>query len=203
MATPYSLTLHLSVHDAAALHAHALEAATSGDGAMTMEQTTDSTVLVDIEKLSDLALDWAVAVCEGQKPLRKLEDDTTAAGVLPYSFDLHRDIKLRSEVDAILAGEPHCSGLGAQELREFAAELGYVIDEPVLPPYSSEWKRGGPIIDRECISITQFGGVWKASTLYQSAVVGPTHLVAAMRCRVASKMGMQVRVPAHLIETQR
>lgn len=41
MSTPYSLTLHLSVHDAAALHAHALEAATSGDGAMSAEQAVE------------------------------------------------------------------------------------------------------------------------------------------------------------------
>ena len=109
-----------------------------------------------------------------------------------------------------IAGEPHCSGLGSQELRAFAAEMGYIIDGPVYPPYSRDWAIGGPIIDRLGISITQCGGAWKASTTYQSAVIGPTHLIAAMRCHVGrkmgigvgSRMGMQIHVPASLLQAK-
>lgn len=172
--------------------------------------TDEPTVLVNLEDLSGVALDWAVSVCEGRKPLRDLAVDTKPDGVLPYCFDLFHDIKLRSEIDDILAGEPHCSGLGSQELRAFAAEMGYIIDGPVYPPYSRDWAIGGPIIDRLGISITQCGGAWKASTTYQSAVIGPTHLIAAMRCHVGrkmgigvgSRMGMQIHVPASLLQAK-
>jgi len=47
---------------------------------------------------------------------------------LPYCFDFFHDIKGWYEIDNILNGEPHCSGLGSHELREFAQEHGYVID---------------------------------------------------------------------------
>lgn len=65
-------------------------------------------------------------------------------------------------------------------------------------PYSTEWAQGGPIIEREGLSVTQFGGAWKASTLRQPAVLGPTHLVAAMRAYVASKLGDEVEIPEGL-----
>lgn len=67
-----------------------------------------------------------------------------------------------------------------------------------LAKYSTSWAQGGPIIEREGISITQFGGTWKANTVYQSAVIGPTPLIAAMRCYVASKLGDEVDVPKEL-----
>ena len=63
---------------------------------------------------------------------------------------------------------------------------------------STDWAQGGPIIERERISVNQFGGAWKASSLRQSAIVGPTPLIAAMRCYVASKLGDEVEIPAEL-----
>lgn len=74
------------------------------------------------------------------------------------------------------------------------------VDRPMSYTYrpSTEWAQGGPIIEREGISVTQFGGAWKASTLRQPAVLGPTHLVAAMRVYVASKLGDEVEIPEGL-----
>ena len=59
---------------------------------------------------------------------------------LPYCFDLFHDIKEWYEIDNILKGEPHCSGLGSYELREFAQEHGYVIDKPVDSLGPESWE---------------------------------------------------------------
>jgi hypothetical protein len=66
-----------------------------------------------------------------------------------------------------------------------------------IHPYSTDWSDGGPIIERECIELTlntdTTGGKWKAGDC-----TGPTPLVAAMRCYVASKLGDEVEVPEEL-----
>ena len=74
--------------------------------------------------------------------------------------------------------------------------------------HSTDWAHGGPIIEREVISIGKHTwddeGVisWGASKsgLYQGAPfsVGPTPLIAAMRCYVASKLGNEVEIPEEL-----
>ena len=77
------------------------------------------------------------------------------------------------------------------------------------PPYSTDWAQGGPIIERGHIhtwtdrkdaayaghpdsywvaEMTEIGGIWW----------GPTPLIAAMRCYVASKLGDEVDVPEEL-----
>ena len=72
--------------------------------------------------------------------------------------------------------------------------------------YSTDWSLGGPIIEREKISITiNDSGVWIASMdynysdypLYMQA--GETALVAAMRSYVASKLGDEVDIPEELL----
>ena len=57
--------------------------------------------------------------------------------------------------------------------------------------FSKDWAQGGPIIERELIAIH---GDWKA-TLGEGTYEGPTPLIAAMRCYVASKLGAEVDVP--------
>jgi len=62
--------------------------------------------------------------------------------------------------------------------------------------YSTDWSRGGPIIERERIGIRDYGGnVWAADDYIHAVVFGPTPLIAAMRCYVASKLGDEVDVP--------
>ena len=71
--------------------------------------------------------------------------------------------------------------------------------------YSSDWEYGGPIIEREKISMnSDYNGAhtdpWVAETFsggIQQA--GPTPLIAAMRCYVASKLGDEVGVPDELL----
>jgi hypothetical protein len=69
---------------------------------------------------------------------------------------------------------------------------------------STNWATGGPIIEREEIGLLKvqtLDGVpkWAASSPYsfEPYIYGPTLLVAAMRCYVASKLG-EVEVPEEL-----
>jgi hypothetical protein len=62
--------------------------------------------------------------------------------------------------------------------------------------YSEDWAKGGPIIEREGISVLVEDDAWKASNSWgHIPLEGPTPLVAAMRCFVASKLGKEVEVP--------
>ena len=72
--------------------------------------------------------------------------------------------------------------------------------------YATDWAHGGPIIEEELLSVViQRGGddpAWHTSCpryLYHG--YGPTPLIAAMRCYVASKFGDEVDVSDQLTET--
>lgn len=64
---------------------------------------------------------------------------------------------------------------------------------------STDWEQGGPIIERERITIDagQHGALWIARKGVHECI-GPTPLIAAMRCYVASKLGDTVDVPPEL-----
>lgn len=72
--------------------------------------------------------------------------------------------------------------------------------------YSRNWEVGGPIIERERIRLDcPWGNIWKAQHEFTAKkdgctgwVSGPTPLIAAMRCYVASKLGEEVEVPDEL-----
>lgn len=71
--------------------------------------------------------------------------------------------------------------------------------------YSTDWSQGGPIIDREEIGLgSSDGSVWPLNTWIAAHpedgayFFGPTPLIAAMRCFVASKLGDEVDVPKEL-----
>lgn len=66
---------------------------------------------------------------------------------------------------------------------------------------STDWAQGGPIIERERIGLTPFQSEWVANPSYmpiQKNVSGPTPLIAAMRCYVASKLGDEIEIPEEL-----
>jgi hypothetical protein len=75
-------------------------------------------------------------------------------------------------------------------------------------PYSTDWLLGGPIIERElCIATLARlnSGEWRIQAPYSRVedsegdyFCGPTPLIAAMRCYVASKLGTEVEVPEEL-----
>jgi len=75
--------------------------------------------------------------------------------------------------------------------------------------YTSNWAEGGPIIEREEIGIKRNapcsdGRQWEASGSITAKgagyhfAYGPTPLIAAMRCYVASKLGDTVDIPDEL-----
>lgn len=73
---------------------------------------------------------------------------------------------------------------------------------------SVSWSQGGPIVDREFITLRTnacVAGHWAAfidfggsNTNVKARRSGPTPLIAAMRCYVASKLGDEVELPEEL-----
>ncbi len=90
-----------------------------------------------------------------------------------------------------------CEGIGL-------GPRGFVVysfeGEPAMWQPSTDWSQGGPIIEREAITISEGSPVvgleWmacdKSSTHIQH---GPSYLIAAMRCYAASKLGDAIEVP--------
>lgn len=75
-------------------------------------------------------------------------------------------------------------------------EYGLTDDER----YSTNWAQGGAIIEREKISVIEgTNDEWQAGKRPYKFYYGPTPLIAAMRCYVASKLGDEVEVPNGLL----
>jgi len=79
-------------------------------------------------------------------------------------------------------------------------------DEQVLFSPSTNWSQGGPIIERKWLDITPWPNESDEELRWQCkqhdsidcVAFGPTPLIAAMRCYVASKLGDTVDVPDEL-----
>ena len=83
--------------------------------------------------------------------------------------------------------------------KHYVLSNGWSEDQCYTP--STNWLRGGPIIEREIISIcTQMTNKdWMAESFHGDIDgFGPTPLIAAMRCYVASKLGDTVEIPEEL-----
>jgi len=77
--------------------------------------------------------------------------------------------------------------------------------------FIEDWAEAGPIIEREQLGVwfsqameDENGtplrtATWYAEDLIGFTAVGPTPLVAAMRCYVASKLGDEIDVPEKLL----
>jgi hypothetical protein len=82
---------------------------------------------------------------------------------------------------------------------------GYVQPDPIafaknIFTPSTDWAQGGPIIEREGITVSDGSPVngleWMACDRGSTHIQhGPNYLIAAMRCYVASKLGDDVDVP--------
>ena len=71
------------------------------------------------------------------------------------------------------------------------------------PRYSTDWSRGGPIIEREQISLghqpsAPDGSKWYSTNRQGAFGISNTPLIAAMRCYVASKLGDEIEIPEEL-----
>ena len=79
----------------------------------------------------------------------------------------------------------------------------YFDEDGRAAEFSSNWAQGGPIIERERIDLQGDGdGGWIACDNLNPEQAGPTPLIAAMRCFVASKLGDEVEVPDEVKEAQ-
>lgn len=65
---------------------------------------------------------------------------------------------------------------------------------------SRNWETGGPIIEREHLEF-DFREDTQDYACFDGyrAATGPTHLIAAMRCYVASKLGEEIDIPEELL----
>jgi len=95
------------------------------------------------------------------------------------------------EIDSLMGGAVwywrKCSLTGSREVVE------------LFRPSTND-AQGGPIIEREGISLDYAQAEdWGAKSPKYQWAYGPTHLVAAMRCYVASKLGDTVDIPEELI----
>ena len=126
-------------------------------------------------ELTGTALDWAVAQC-------MTGGDLFQSGRTAHAVVLH--------------------SVGGTVAPYFVKDSGVVrcVFEP-----STNWAQGGPIIEREGFCIQPFRGGWEcfvAHRLFEDDhhhSKGPTPLIAAMRCYVASKLGDTVDVPKELL----
>ena len=66
--------------------------------------------------------------------------------------------------------------------------------------FCTNWAQGGPILEREGISIYRMTSDWSAAYNPSGATQdGPTPLIAVMRCYLTSKLGDEAEVPEELI----
>lgn len=123
---------------------------------------------IKTSELAGAALDWAVAVAEGERPIY------TRHWVIPsHPEEPHRVCVLKFQ--------------------------GY--RQPYEP--SQNWGLGGPIIEREKISIRQWTNVPVVHAYMpfdgaEWSEDGASPLIAAMRCYCSSKLGDVVDIPEEL-----
>jgi len=138
-------------------------------------------VKIKTSELTGAALDWAVAKALGRLDKRLTPDPRPGISAI--------DIGLR-ERDVMVFSY---------------ACFDYV---PFAPSF--DWAQGGPIIERKEIGTKRnapcsVGREWEASPSITAEGAGgrfgygPTPLVAAMRCCVASELGDEVDIPKELL----
>ena len=136
-----------------------------------------------VSELTGHALNWAVAMAEGDKVYRPR---------LGRPSDWDKEAYLADGSD------------DRWVVRVQNPKVAHFVDWTYNP--SGDWMQGGPIIEREKLDVFCSGNVWDASTGDRHPNViksGTTPLVAAMRCYVASKLGDEVEIPAELLTKEK
>jgi Protein of unknown function (DUF2591) len=129
---------------------------------------------IRISKATKPQIDWLVAKCEGETPRTVVNHTVTEfiAGIRRYYVTIDH----------------------------WAHETDTRYDP------STNWAQGGPIIEREGVNISiqndDHGNTYSGEARWWAQMdcrvhtsYGPTPLIAAMRCFVASKLGNEVEVP--------
>lgn len=109
-------------------------------------------------------------------------------------------ITLDWAVDAAICGKPSAVYLKPDGGLVFASDgiplLGGIDD------FSASWTKAGPLIARERITFSDQISSFAAGGFGKKTMHGPTHLIAAMRCYVASKLGDEIQVPNILVNKE-
>jgi len=86
-----------------------------------------------------------------------------------------------------------------------SADSFLAYHEPGDMNYSTDWAQGGPVIERENIGLVCQQPESTQRCAYRQTpdgevfyYYGPTPLIAAMRCYVASKLGDNIDIPEEL-----
>ena len=122
-------------------------------------------------------LDWAVAKAAGRLGTWIRDDRRLGTSILDVDFD---------ENGILMCWDPSFNTTG-----------GYVIYSP-----STKWSQAGSIIEGENINLSApfiridetFDPNWGGKIQGLASQIGPTALVAAMRCYVASKLGDVIEI---------
>jgi hypothetical protein len=125
---------------------------------------------IKAQDLSGIQLDWAVAKCEGY---------FSTNGQVPEYWE---------SPDGVI---------------HFLKMRNAVVDWTLA---STDWAEMGSIIEREMVNLDTESYQWRAtveapegSELNFTEGCGPTPLIAAARCYVASKLGDEVEIPEELL----
>jgi hypothetical protein len=129
-----------------------------------------------VSELTGHALNWAVAMAEGDKVYRPRLGR-------PADWDKEAYLKDGSDDRWVVRVENR--------------RVAHFVDWTYNP--SKDWMQGGPIIERERINLWSEGHDWEASHYGEHIVWGESPLIAAMRCYVASKLGNEIDIPAELL----
>ena len=144
-------------------------------------------------ELTGAALDWAVAKCEDFDTRNNYRCQVIDADDVEYVFECYADDDVHAEEQALDA---------------YPYSEVYLIEHIGVYTPSTDWSQGGPIIEREGISIEQQfqlgqGNDWAARLAWldepQGEGFGPTPLIATMRCYCVSKLGDELDVPGELL----
>lgn len=125
---------------------------------------------IKISKTTERQLNWLVSVCQGATDLKRNTHRFDNEWVVTFP----------------------CDG-GIPGFSEYLDNLDY----------STDWSMSGEIIEREKIAVEYTSaGSWHAAIEWldepSHTEIGPTALIAAMRCFVASRLGDEVDVPEEL-----
>jgi len=132
---------------------------------------------VNVAELSNQALDYAVALCEG--------------------------LQIQSDPMGFLKDAPHSEQAGFWVWEDGLRGRKWLIGATGNVGYSpsSDWVHGGEIINRKRIALTppdESDPHWTASHVTREVYSGNTPLIAAMRAYVASIYGTRIDVPNRL-----
>lgn len=105
--------------------------------------------------------------------------------------------------DALDWAVAKCEGENSVASCYYDDDTPLYLDEAHEPTWNptTDWAQGGPIIEREKITWDGMAArIFVPERNCSICVYGPTTLIAAMRCYVASKLGDDVEIPEQLRE---